>query len=104
MILFKEKFVPLILSGIKTQTRRTWRKPRVQAGSLYQCKTSYQTRPFAHVRVTNVRRQRLGEMTQEDAVAEGFASVDEFKKEFQSVYGGWDDATEVWVIEFEVKN
>ncbi|HHW45053.1 MAG TPA: ASCH domain-containing protein [Desulfotomaculum sp.] len=74
MILFKPEHVEPILSGCKTQTRRLGKK-RWKVGSVHQCRLNYRAEPFACVRVTAVRRERLDNITEEDARREGYPSV-----------------------------
>ncbi len=102
MILFKPCHKLQILSGAKTQTRRTWQKCRVKVRSIHQAKTELFGKPFARLRVTSVQEQRLGEITLADAQAEGYSSIDGYKEVFQQIYGFWDPMVKVWVIDFEL--
>lgn len=102
MILFKPMFVGPILAGTKTQTRRTGSK-RWKIGSIHQAKTSYaKDAVFAKLRIVAIRQEKLGEMTEADAVAEGFSCVMAFQNAFRSMYGTWDADQLVWVIDFEL--
>ena len=103
MILFKDRFIEAILTGQKTQTRRGGKK-RWNVGSTHQCRTSYFSQPFAVVEIKNVRREKLGEITQKGAQAEGFETPADFLASFADI-NKLDDTeklpdTEVWVIEF----
>jgi len=103
VLLFKPEHVEPILRGIKTQTRRTWKKPRVKVGGIYKAKTKlFSKEYFALIKVTGLRKERLGDITPEDAQAEGGYTVEEFKKVWQRIIGEWDPEQEVWVVEFEV--
>ena len=110
-ILFKPEHVPLILSGKKTQTRRLWKKPRVKVGGVYQARTELFGKPFALIRVVRLEQRLLGDMTEEDAHAEGYPNRPEFFDAFfkinrieHDVFSGvtliWE--IKVWVVEFEV--
>lgn len=103
MILFKPKHIELILSGRKTQTRRTG-KCRWRVGSIHQAKTNFKkgSKPFAFLRIVSVRQERLGDITEEDAKKEGYPSVEAYKEVFKEIYGRWDDDMMIWVIDFEV--
>lgn len=58
MLLFKSEFVEAILSGRKTQTRRIHNRPR-RIGSIHNCQTSFNTKPFCRVLITRVFQQML---------------------------------------------
>lgn len=101
MILFKKEHVEPILAGRKTQTRRTG-KLRWKVGAVRQAKTAYnKDSEFAKLRIVAVRPELLGEISEADAIAEGYNSVEEYKDVFKRIYGFWDDFKVVWVIDFE---
>jgi hypothetical protein len=101
MILFKKRFIEPILSGEKTQTRRTGKK-RWNIGSIHQARLSYYGKPFAHLRILDVRRERVGDISEADARAEGVGSSEEFVRLWPEINGEWDPDLEVWVVEFEL--
>lgn len=101
MILFKPEHVTPILSGRKTQTRRTGRL-RWKVGAIRQAKTGYSRESeFAKIRVTAIRQEPLGAISHEDAIREGYESIEKYKEVFRRIYGYWNDELEVWVIDFE---
>jgi hypothetical protein len=81
MLLFKRKFREAIRSGTKTQTIRLWRRQIVRAGDVH----------FApgvgYLRVLAVGQVTLDELTEEDARADGFASLTALRAELQRLYG-----------------
>ena len=101
MILFKKRLIEPILSGQKTQTRRTGKK-RWNIGSIHQARLNYYGKPFAHLRVLDARRERVGDISEVDALAEGVGSVKEFVELWPAINGEWNPDLEVWVVEFEV--
>lgn len=103
MILFKREFVDPILSSAKTESRRRWKRPLVREGGVYWAATGFRREDrFAKLRVKYVRRQRLGDVTEEDAKKEGCSSLEEFREVWRRVYGSWDPDEEVYVVGFEV--
>jgi hypothetical protein len=102
-MLFHPKYVPMIVAGSKKVTRRVWKRNLVKAGGIYQCKTRmFDSRWFAKIRVTRVWMQKLGEITETEAIADGHSSLDEFKESWMKFYGKWNPEQEMTVIEFEV--
>jgi hypothetical protein len=101
MILFKPEHIPMILAGRKTQTRRIGRR-RWKVGSIHQARVSYYAKPFANLRIMAVRQECLGDITEADAIAEGYGRVAEYQEVFRRIYGFWEPDTPVWVIDFEV--
>lgn len=53
--------------------------------------------------ITGLERQPLGEMTEDDARAEGFPDLQTYKQLIISMHAGmdWNDAHQVWVHSFE---
>ena len=100
MILFQPRFIEPILTGHKTQTRRKGKK-RWNVGAIHQCKTEMFGEPFAHVRILDVRREKLGDISAEDAKREGFSYAWEFFSAWNQIHGKVDMDEEVWVVEFE---
>lgn len=100
MILFKKRFIDPILSGAKTQTRRVGKR-RWNVGSIHQARTSYVSEAFAHLRILDVRQERVGDITETDARAEGVGSVEEFVRLWPTINGEWDPDLAVWVVTFE---
>ncbi len=100
-MMFKKEFLPLILSGRKTQTRRTHTR-LLSVGKVYSIQVSRTESTSRHFRITKRYRQSLGEVTEEEAYLEGFDSLAEFKQKWISIYGSWEPARDVVVYEFTV--
>lgn len=61
----------------------------------------------AKIRLTAIRCEHLHDITEEDAIEEGVASVEEYKALWESINGRtkgarWADNPKVWVLEFEL--
>ncbi|MEM4175921.1 MAG: ASCH domain-containing protein, partial [Candidatus Nitrosocaldus sp.] len=77
----------------------------VKPNRVYSASTDYSRDGiFAHLYIKYVKKQRLGEMSDEDAMLEGFSSLEEFKDVWIECYGidSWDPMLEVYVIGFRV--
>ena len=99
-LLFKREYVPRITDGSKTATRRPSR-PMIRVGGTYRVRVDFFSYLPERIRVRRIYRQRLGDMTEDDAQREGFASLGEFREEWTKLYHSWDDGQAVWVVEFE---
>ncbi|MGR8931006.1 MAG: ASCH domain-containing protein [Gammaproteobacteria bacterium] len=87
------KLVAAALSGQKTQQRRN--------GIYAYPGESFNLEGVEFV-VTGVDRQRIGDMTDEDAQAEGYPSIAMYKDMILKMHGNmeWDDDGLVWVHRF----
>ncbi len=87
------KLVEAVLAGQKTQQRRNgvygW------PGETF----VLQNKPFV---ITQLRQERLGDMGDAEAVAEGFPSLVFYKALILKMHAGmaWDDDSLVWVHDF----
>lgn len=106
MILFKLEHKQPILEERKTQTRRLGKK-RWNIGAVHQARTKMLGKPFAFLRITDVRQEPLSAISDADAKREGYDSVAEFLKKFSEInWAGsgnpvyWTQP--VWVVEFEL--
>ncbi|MFN4336279.1 MAG: ASCH domain-containing protein [Candidatus Nitrosocaldus sp.] len=105
MLIFNRCLVEPILAGRKVETRRVWKRCLVKPDRVYTASTNYSVKGiFAHLYIRYVKRQRLGDMSDEDAILEGFSSLDEFRDVWMRCYGrdSWDPMLEVYVIGFRV--
>ncbi|MCB9914805.1 MAG: ASCH domain-containing protein [Planctomycetes bacterium] len=88
------RLVTAVLEGRKTQQRRNgvYGYP----GEVFEL----EGRRF---RLTDLRRERLGQMSDADARAEGYPSLAAYRDLILRMHAGmtWDDAALVWVHEFE---
>ena len=86
MLLFKKKFLPDIRSGKKTQTIRLWRWRMMRAGQ----------RSFipgaGYIRIDQVKQIELEDLTDADAIPDGFATADALRKEIKDIYADKLDA------------
>jgi len=81
MLLFKKKFLEQIKSGEKTQTIRLWKFHRMKAGQR-----SYIT-GIGYVRIDSVEPIELAQLTDADAIPDGFPTADALRAELYALYG-----------------
>ena len=123
MILVKTYWViPPIIDGTKSQTRR-FTDPNLKAGSIHVMKRFLSDRSFARVRIRRVWQEHLGDMTDEDAIAEGYhdridnvrgicrahcnrgtlgMTTRQWMKVLDDIENGVSKGPMLWVIEFEL--
>jgi len=101
-LIVKKTHYGQIRRGTKTQTRRQHQRP-FKTGETLRLKRSYTTYwGPTMIRITGVRRERLGDCTEADARAEGFRSLEHFRDLWPIYCGGpWDDDLDVVVYDFE---
>jgi len=80
MLLFKKKFLEAILSGRKTQTIRLWPRPQFRCGQR-----SY-IPGAGYIWIESVESVELNELTDEDAVPDGFETADALRAEIATIY------------------
>ncbi len=100
-MIFKKEFLPLILSGRKTQTRRTHCR-LLRVGRIYTIQVNRTKSTRHYLKVTKVYAQKLGETTEAEAHLEGFSSLDEFKEAWVKINGSWNPKQKVVVYQFEL--
>ncbi len=83
MLLFKPEHQQPILDGMKTQTRRIWKKPRAKVGSVHLAKNKMMSKEyFARIEILAVYQERLIEITDDDARAEGYSNTEAYLTAF----------------------
>jgi len=80
MLLFKKKFLEQIRRGEKTQTIRLWKFRRMRAGQR-----SY-IPGAGYIQITAVDEVALPDLTDEDALRDGFPTADALRREVQDLY------------------
>src|SRR5687767_1382058 len=80
MLLFKKKFLDLIRAGEKTQTIRIWPHRKLRVGQR-----SY-IPGAGYISIDAVDAVELGDLTEEDAMRDGFASLLELRGEIERLY------------------
>jgi hypothetical protein len=94
MLLFKKKFLEPIASGAKRQTVRIWPRRRLRAGQAEFIPG------LGRIRVTAFEAVRPQDLTDEDAVFDGFASREALLAELRLLYGDRLDSVPCFRIRF----
>ncbi|MEM9186277.1 MAG: ASCH domain-containing protein [Planctomycetota bacterium] len=81
MLLFKRKFLDAIRSGQKTQTIRLWKHRMMRDGQR-----SY-TPGIGRIRIDRVEAVDVDQLTDADALPDGFASASALQAELRDIYG-----------------
>ena len=101
MVLFKSHHLFLVLEGRKTQTRRI-HKQELAVGRTYGIRSMWFEKSKGYIRITRKFHQRLGDISQEGVRKEGFQSLEDFKRAWESIHGDWTPEKTVIVYEFEL--
>ncbi|MCU0464247.1 MAG: hypothetical protein MUF38_06730 [Anaerolineae bacterium] len=108
-----------VLSGQKWQTRRLVKlgesleknryiikangRVRYEVGKTYAVQPNRGKKSVARILMIGIRRERVGEISHDDAIAEGFRSREDFLNTWRAIHGQDADLSrEVWVFEFEL--
>ncbi len=102
-MLFQRTMVEPILKGLKTETRRIWKRCMVKEHNIYKARTDYSKNGvFALLQITYIKRELLNNINENDLKKEGYNSMHAFKREWVKLYGTWDPNTLIYVIGFKV--
>jgi len=99
-MIFSEEHIQLILEGKKTQTRRR-HVHILKVGRVYRIQRSWYEWTDIRIPITRAFQQRLGDITEEEALKEGGYTVEEFRRIWEEINGRWNDNEVVWVYEFK---
>jgi uncharacterized protein YhfF len=110
-MIFQREHREQVRSGEKTMTRRRWdENDQVTAGKTYRATLGGNVEQGmftkredcdCFIRVNDVYRERLGDMSESDAAREGDYSLAEFRDVWRDIHGQWNPDEQVWVVAFE---
>ena len=107
-MIFKPVLARAVAAGRKTQTRRPVRPGektcRYREGRTYAVQPGRGKPGLARIRILHTELQQLGDLTYQDAKAEGFRTRDDFYAYWTDLYNisEPDLAQPVWAIRFQV--
>ena len=101
MVLFKHHLITPILQKRKTQTRRR-HKRKWQVGRTYTFTDRWFDKPHGCIRIKRRFQQRLGDVSEQEAKAEGYESLADFREDWKSITGDWNPDETITAYEFEL--
>lgn len=101
MMLFKSHIIVRILQKRKTQACRL-HKRKWQVGRTYAITGRWFGKPQGLIIIKNMFQQRLGEVSEDEAKAEGYESLADFQEDWKSITGYWNPLEPVTAYEFEL--
>ena len=103
-MLFQKDHIKLIKRGEKVVTRRRWKRWHAKVNGVYPCQVKmYQSKKECPL-IKCIKRyeQKLGDMTEDDALKEGGYTLKEYKELWRDINGvPFDEEEVVKVVEFE---
>lgn len=104
-MIFPSRHAHLVISGKKTQSRRPRKpehvRPPLRAGKSYPVSAGIGKPSIGRIEILAAIEQDLGDVTYEDARAEGFKTRDDFFNWWRSYYGNADPSLPVWTYVFQ---
>lgn len=98
-MIFSKAATSRINAGLQTRTTRRGKK-RWELGGVHPVQRGNYGPVVGWVRIVALARIRLGTLSEQDAVAEGFTNLEAFKRHWRFLYRRWDASLEVWDIRF----
>lgn len=95
VIPLSSEFIPAVLDGRKLSTIRLGRRPYPRGPCVLRTKSR-----DLPIEIHNVRFSRLDELTQADAYADGFTSLEELHEELRRFYPSVGPNDYVTIVEF----
>jgi len=100
---FPKDEVDSIRYGVKTLSIRVWKNRRIGIGTVYNAKVADVAEPFARLRIVDVRRTTLGELSPEDIQQAGGYSPEDFRRRWIRRHGKWESGRVVRIIRFKTR-
>jgi ParB family chromosome partitioning protein len=95
---FSKVHADAIVQGVKTQTSRKAKDPRLAPGTVVRAQVTH----FADLEVLDVYRKRLADFDDDDAKREGGYTLDEFQQVWRHLHGSWNPDEIVYVVNFRL--
>jgi hypothetical protein len=102
-IRFSDRQVPRILSGQKTVTRIKVPSPWEPGTEITAFRIVNEVeQPFAILKVVDAHEHLLSDMTDAEAVKEGYSDLEEFLRAWDAIHGYTNETETIWAIRFEL--
>ena len=102
MVGYDQQTKNMMCDWVKTETRRLFnpnRRPGIPGHKQY-IKINRTKKVYGQYQVISCEQSTLGAMTKQDAINEGFHTVEEYKQYFYKVNGHISDNEPIWVMKF----
>lgn len=102
-MMFDVYTVSQILSGNKSVTRRipSGKRPAVP-GKIHKLKVDRTKNTYGSILINDCRIEKLSDLTEEEAIREGFNSKEHYMNYFRHLNGNVEEDQLVWRVEFEL--
>ena len=97
---FRDEYIPLILSGRKKTTIRA--KAKYFKGELVDV-TDLSGNVHGEAVISNIVEKKFSELTDKDAVKDGFLDLEELKTALRDIYGDLDDDSILYIYHFKFR-
>lgn len=97
---FRDEYIPLILSGRKRTTIRA--KAKYSKGELVDV-TDLKGKVHGEAVISKIVEKRFSELTDKDAIKDGFLDVDGLKTVLRDIYGDLDDDSILYIYHFKFR-
>ena len=91
-----------ILDGRKTQTRIVEKSKNLKPGSTVAIQSEYRTESVGRIDITDVYKERLGDISMDDVRSEGFDGPSQFIEWWKKINRVYDPDIVVWVVKFRL--
>ena len=81
---------------------RQGNKVKWRTGGRYAVQPGRNQKGVGRIELLDIRYQHLGNVTEEEARAEGFSGLAEFSQAWIEIHGRFDSEQPVWVLEFRL--
>ncbi len=96
-----------LLDGMKTVTRRNWKRQMVNKNDTVQAynrQPRFKGKPIALIKIIDIRQEPLFYITDEDEIKEGhlWGNAEKFIEAYLKLYPGMKGYDLMWRVEFKV--